>query len=277
MSDPIQPPADPAAPQPAARPAGPQPAVILVRPQMGENIGAAARAMLNFGLTDMRLVAPRDGWPNPRAVAMASGAAGQVLDRARVFATLAEALGDIDRAYATTARGRELTKPVHTPAAAMAEARGLVAAGSRVALVFGPERAGLENDDIARASAIVTVPVNPDFPSLNLAQAVLLLGYEWGREALPPQPAPAGRRPPGETPATLLEIERLGDHWEEKLTAARFFFPPEKAGPMRLTLRNLWSRLPLTRADVQILHGMLRQLTWAGPQPAQGEDMPPRD
>ena len=141
-----------------------QPVVILVRPQMGENIGAAARAMLNFGLTEMRLVAPRDGWPNPRAVAMASGAAGQVLDRARVFPTLAEAMFDVDHAYATTARGRELTKPVHTPATAMIEARGLATEGRRVALIFGPERAGLENDDIARASAIVTVPVNPTSP-----------------------------------------------------------------------------------------------------------------
>ena len=121
----------------------PQPVVILVRPQMGENIGAAARAMLNFGLTEMRLVDPRDGWPNPRAVAMASGAAGQVLDRARVFPTLAEAMFDVDHAYATTARGRELTKPVHTPATAMAEARGLAAEGRRVGLIFGPERAGL--------------------------------------------------------------------------------------------------------------------------------------
>ncbi len=241
-----------------------QPVVILVRPQMGENIGAAARAMLNFGLTDMRLVAPRDGWPNPRAVAMASGAAGQVLDRARVFATLAEAMADVDHAYATTARGRELTKPVHTPATAMAEAREMTGQGRRVALIFGPERAGLENDDIARANAIVTVPVNPEFPSLNLAQAVLLLGYEWGRDALPAQPAPPGRRPEGEVPATRLEIEKLADHWEEKLTAARFFFPPDKAPTMRLTVRNLWSRLPLTRADVQIFHGMVRQLTWQG-------------
>lgn len=241
-----------------------RPVVILVRPQMGENIGAAARAMLNFGLTGLRLVAPRDGWPNRRAVATASGAAGQVLDRARVFPTLAEAMDGIDFAFATTARGRELTKPVHTPATAMAEARAMCAGGRRVALVFGPERAGLENDDVARANAIVTVPVNPDFPSLNLAQAVLLLGYEWAREALPAQPAPAGRRPEGEVPATRLEIERLGDHWEQRLEAARFFFPPDKAASMRLTLRNLWSRMPLTRADVQIFHGMVRQLTWKG-------------
>lgn len=240
-----------------------QPVVILVRPQMGENIGAAARAMLNFGLTDLRLVAPRDGWPNPAAVAMASGAAGRVLDRARVFPTLAKAMADIDHAYATTARGRELTKPVHTPAAAMEDARARVAAGGRVALVFGPERAGLENDDVARANAIVTVPVNPDFPSLNLAQAVLLLGYEWGRDRLPAQPAPAGRRPAGEEPATRIEIEKLADHWEQRLEAARFFFPPDKAASMRLTLRNLWARLPLTRADVQIFHGVIRQMAWA--------------
>ena len=157
-----------------------QPVVILVRPQMGENIGAAARAMLNFGLTEMRLVEPRDGWPNPRAVAMASGAAGQVLDAARVYPTLAEAMEGIDFAFATTARGRELSKPVHTPATAMEMAR---AYPGRCAIIFGPERTGLENDDVARANAIVTVPVNPDFPSLNLAQAVQLLAYDW-RQAL---------------------------------------------------------------------------------------------
>ena len=236
------------------------PAVILVRPQMGENIGAAARAMLNFALTDLRLVAPRDGWPNPGAVAMASGAAGRVLDRARVFATLAEAMADIDAAYATTARGREMTKPVLTPAAAMTDARSRTSRGDRVALIFGPERSGLENADIARASAIVTVPVNPDFPSLNLAQAVLLLGYEWGREALPAQPLPTGRRPAGEVPASRIELERLGDHYEQRLDATGFFFPPEKAPGLKLALRNLWSRLPLTRADTQVLHGILRQL-----------------
>lgn len=262
MSDPDLVPPDPARSGPDA--ADLSPVVILVRPQMGENIGAAARAMLNFGLTRMRLVDPRDGWPNPRAVAMASGAAGRVLDRAQVFPTLAEAMADVDFAFATTARGREMTKPVHTPASAMDHARGLAAQGGQVALIFGPERAGLENDDVARANAIVTVPVNPEFPSLNLAQAVLLLGYEWARDALPAQPAPAAKRPPGEVPATRLEVERLADHWEARLTEARFFFPPEKAAPMRLTLRNLWSRMPMTRADVQIFHGMLRQLTWKG-------------
>lgn len=235
-----------------------KPVIILVRPQMGENIGAAARAMLNFGLTDMRLVAPRDGWPNPKAVAMASGAAGRVLDQARIYPDLASAMEGIDFAFATTARGRDLTKPVFTPASAMDKARSHE---GRIGLIFGPERAGLENDDVARANAIVTVPVNPDFPSLNLAQAVLLMGYEWGREELPPEPAPLHRRPDGEAPADRVEIERLGDHYEEKLAESGFFFPENKAANMRLNLRNMWSRLSLTRGDVRILHGILRQLT----------------
>ncbi len=229
------------------------PAIILVRPQMGENIGAAARAMLNFGLTDMRLVAPRDGWPNPRAEAMASGAS-RVLGGVRVGADLADAAGDRDVLFATTARSRDLTKPVFDPEAAMAEARRLIGQGRRVGILFGPERAGLENHDVAKAGALVTVPVNPDFPSLNLAQCVLLLGYEWRRgevdRTLPaaPQTAP------------LSEIDRFAAHWEERLDAAGFFFPAEKAPHMRRTFRNLWSRMPLASADVQLLHGALRQL-----------------
>ncbi|WP_265499907.1 RNA methyltransferase [Paracoccus beibuensis] len=234
------------------------PVIILVRPQMGENIGAAARAMLNFGLTEMRLVDPRDGWPNPKAVAMASGAAGQVLDAAKVYPTLAAAMDGVDFAYATTARGRELTKPVYTPATAMEQARRHP---GRSAIIFGPERTGLENDDIARANAIVTVPVNPEFPSLNLAQAVLLMGYEYGREILPPEPAPHARRSEAQDLADRLEIERLGDHFDDRLTEAGFFFPETKAASMRLNMRSMWARLSLTRGDVRILHGVLRQLT----------------
>lgn len=238
-----------------------QPVIILTRPQMGENIGAAARAMLNFGLTEMRLVAPRDGWPNPKAVAMASGAAGRVLDRARVFPTLDAAMEGITYAFATTARGRELTKPVFTPETAAARNRDEISQGGRCAFIFGPERAGLENDDIARANAILTVPVNPDFPSLNLGQAVLLTGYELSRGALPDQPMPTHRRPAGEVPADRVELQKLADHYEEKLGDAGYFFPDEKAPSMKLNLRNMWSRMPLTRADVQVLHGLLRQLT----------------
>lgn len=234
-----------------------QPRFILVRPQMGENIGAAARAMWNFGLDRMAVVAPRDGWPNPKAVAMASGA-GRLLDEAVLSDTTAEAIGEAAYVYATTARSRDLTKEVFTPEAAMADAAVRIARGEKVAVLFGPERAGLENDDIARANAIVSVPVNPEFPSLNLAQCVLLTAYEWRRatvESLPRETAFAGTEP-----ATALEIEKLGDHYEERLEAAGFFFPPEKAEGMKLVLRNLWSRMPLTRSDVQVFHGMLRQM-----------------
>ncbi len=235
------------------------PVFVLVRPQMGENIGAAARAMLNFSLTSLRLVDPRDGWPNPKAVAMASGAAAQVLDFAGVFPDTARAVEDCDFVFATTARGRELTKPIYTPEAAMAEAHARIAAGQRVAVLFGPERTGLENDDIARANAIITVPVNPEFFSLNLAQAVLLTAYEFSRgvhDAPEIDPGLAGAEV-----ASAIEVEKLGDHYEEKLEAAGFFFPPDKAAPMKRNLRNMWSRFGLTRADVQTLHGMLRQIT----------------
>ncbi len=235
----------------------PTPLMVLVRPQMGENIGAAARAMLNFGCARMRMVAPRDGWPNPKAVAMASGAS-PVLERAGVFATLPEAIGDCDYVYATTARGRGLTKPVLTPEHAMTQARAIMAAGKRVAVLFGPERAGLENDDVARANAIITVPVNPGFYSLNLAQCVLLVAYEFSRQgdATPPEVMAMA----GTDFASAIEREKLGDHFEERLEAAGFFYPPEKAAAMRLNLRNMWARLALTRADVQTLHGMLRKL-----------------
>lgn len=235
------------------------PAFVLVRPQMGENIGAAARAMLNFGLERMRVVAPRDGWPSPQAVAMASGA-GRVLDGAQLFTGVQGAVADCDYVYATTARGRELTKPVFTPEAAMADARARVAAGQRVAILFGPERAGLENDDITRANAIITVPVNPDFPSLNLAQCVLLTGYEWRRQTAPA--AGLVHHMARTEWANGAEVEVLGDHFESRLADAGFFYPPEKVGGMKEGLRNMWTRLNLTRAEVQTFHGMLRQIAY---------------
>ena len=235
------------------------PVFILVRPQMGENIGAAARAMLNFGLERMRIVGPRDGWPNPKAVAMASGA-GRVLDFAGIFPDVQSAVADCDYVFATTARGRELTKPVMTPERAMMLARELGAAGKRVGVMFGPERAGLENEDIVQAQAIVTVPVNPEFFSLNLAQCVLLLGYEWGRlgAVVPPEVMAMGRT----EFASGEEVQRLGDHFEERLEAAGFFYPEAKVPGMKLSLRNMWSRLGLTRAEVQTFHGMLRQIAY---------------
>ncbi|WP_395006275.1 RNA methyltransferase [Cypionkella sp.] len=235
------------------------PAFILVRPQMGENIGAAARAMLNFGLERMRIVDPRDGWPNPAAVALASGA-GRVLDAAGVYGSVQTAIADCDFVFATTARGRELTKPIYSPEAAMAHARALTAAGKKVGVLFGPERAGLENDDVVQANAIVTVPVNPDFASLNLAQCVLLMGYEWRRQT---EVVPAIVQEMARTEfASAVEVEKLGDHFEERLEAAGFFFPAAKVAGMKASLRNMWSRLGLTRAEVQTFHGMLRQIAF---------------
>ncbi len=233
-----------------------QPSIVLVRPQMGENIGGAARAMYNFGLDRMAIVDPRDGWPNQKAVAMASGA-GRLLDQARITETLAEALDDATFVLATTARARDLTKPVVTPERAMELTREKIAAGGKVAIMFGPERAGLENEDIVRANAIVSVPVNPDFASLNLAQCVLLLAYEWRRQqgAQPERVEMAG----GEW-ATAIEVEKLTEHYEQRLDDAGFFFPQTKAESMKTNLRNMWSRFPMTRSDVQMLHGMLRQM-----------------
>ena len=234
-----------------------RPSFILVRPQMGENIGAAARAMWNFGLDRMRLVAPRDGWPNPAATAMASGA-GRLLDAATVTEDLPAALSDCTYVYATTARPRGLTKPVFSPEGAMKDAAARITDGQHVAVMFGPERAGLENDDIAQANAIITVPVNPDFPSLNLAQCVLLVGYEWRRVTT--DVADQAVEMAGTDWAQGSEIAHLALHFEERLQDAGFFFPEAKAAGMKTNLRNMWSRMPLTRADVQILHGILRQM-----------------
>ncbi|SFD74035.1 tRNA/rRNA methyltransferase [Sulfitobacter brevis] len=233
------------------------PAFVLVRPQMGENIGAAARAMWNFGLDHMAVVAPRDGWPNPAAVAMASGA-GRLLDEARLYSDLPEALGRTDFVFATTARNRDLTKPVFSPEAAMAAAAEKIASGQRVAVLFGPERAGLENDDISRANALISVPVNPEFPSLNLAQCVLLVGYEWRRAQGDVKAQTVGMA--GTEWASGQEVEHLSQHFEERLETAGFFYPDHKIASMKVNLRNMWSRMPLTRADVQTFHGMMRQM-----------------
>ena len=235
----------------------PQPSIVLVRPQMGENIGAAARAMLNFGLDRMHLVAPRDGWPNQKAVAMASGA-GRVLDDAVLVERTVDAVAECSYVFATTARQRGMTKPVMTPERAMEVARARIAAGEKVAVLFGPERAGLENEDIALANAIISVPVNPEFPSLNLAQCVLLTGYEWRRQSIE-TPAETTEMA-GTDWASAVEVDRLAGHYEDTLDRAGFFFPELKAPNMKRNLRNLWSRMPLTQADVRMLHGILRQM-----------------
>jgi tRNA/rRNA methyltransferase len=241
------------------------PAFILVHPQMGENIGAAARAMWNFGLDRLRLVAPRDGWPNPKAEAMASGAA-HVVDRAAVVATTAEACADLTFVFATTARERALTKLVLTPEQAMAEARALAAAGERVGILFGPERAGLANDDIVRANAVVTVPVNPAFGSLNLAQCALLLAYEWRRAAGDAE-ATAYRLAGGRR-ATGTEVDRFVEHLVERLDAVGFFFPAHKRPSMVANLDNLFRRAPLTDTDIRTLHGLVRALATRRPSGA---------
>lgn len=235
----------------------PQPAFVLVRPQMGENIGAAARAMWNFGLDRMRVVAPRDGWPSEKAVAMASGA-GRLLDEAQLAPDLPSALEDCTYVMATTARPRDLTKTVFTPERAMQEAQMRIARGEKVAVMFGPERAGLENADIAQANAIISVPVNPEFASLNLAQCVLLCSYEWQRAAGEAEPVVDAMA--GTDWATGKEVEHLALHYEDRMDDAGFFYPEHKTESMKLNLRNMWSRMPLTRADVQMLHGMLRQM-----------------
>lgn len=236
-----------------------EPAFILVRPQMGENIGAAARAMLNFGLTRMRIVDPRDGWPNPRAAAMASGA-GRVLDHAGLFPDVPTAIEDCDYVFATTARSRELVKPIMTPERAMDMTRAMAAEGKKVGILFGPERAGLENEDVIHANAIITVPVNPDFASLNLGQCALLMSYEWHRQTKEVVPEVMGL---ARTEfARHIDVEKLADHWESRLGDAGFFYPPDKAPLMKSNLRNMWTRLNLTRAEVQTFHGILRQIAW---------------
>ncbi len=245
----------------------PKPQFILVAPQMGENIGAAARAMWNFGFDRMRLVDPRDGWPNPRAGALASGA-GRVLDAAQVFASTTAAVADLHYVYATTARHREMTKTVFTPEAAAADMIRRHAMGERIGVLYGRERTGLENEDILRAHAIITVPVNPDFPSLNLAQCVLLLAYELRRQVdeTPPEVYQTGKS----VLASTGQVDQMLTHLIEELEAAEFFFPPEKKGSMQLNLRNLFRRAPLTDQDVRTLHGLIRALTGRRQNPRKG-------
>ena len=234
-----------------------QPSIVLVRPQMGENIGASARAMWNFGLSRMRVVAPRDGWPSKKAIAMASGA-GRLLDEAGHYEDVASAIADSHFTLATTARLRGLTKQIYSPEDAIRIVAQKIGEGQNVSLLFGPERAGLENEDIAQSNALISVPVNPEFPSLNLAQCVLLLAYEWRRAYQ--QETTTHMKMAKSDWAIGEETDHLARHYEERLEEAGFFFPETKAEGMKTNLRNMWSRLPLTRADVRMFHGMLRQM-----------------
>jgi tRNA/rRNA methyltransferase len=228
------------------------PVIVLVRPQLGENIGKAARAMLNFGLTEMRLVAPRDGWPNPDAGPAASGA-DEVLAEAQVFDSVALAVADCAHVYATTVRKRGVTKPVRTPEAA---AREIAVQAGRSAILFGPERSGLETDDVALARAIITVPVNPAFASLNLAQAVIVCAYEWSKGRALSQPTAEDLLPP----APQEELDELIAHFERLLEPRRYFFPASRAAATRRTLRTMLTKPGWNHLEVRTMRGVLSAL-----------------
>ena len=233
------------------------PAIILVAPQLGENIGAAARAMLNCGLTDLRLVKPRDGWPNAKALAAASGA-DPVIEAARLFDSAESAIADLEVVYATTARHRGMIKRVVTPRRAAAEMRKAVAGGHAVGILFGPERMGLVNDDVALADAVISVPLNPGFASLNLGQAVLILGYEWFQAGTR---TPASELVTNETrPATKAELLNFFAHLEKELDDCGFLRNAEKRPSMVRNIRNLFQRGALTRQEVRTLHGIVAEL-----------------
>ncbi|MFM9977625.1 MAG: RNA methyltransferase [Sphingomonadaceae bacterium] len=233
------------------------PAIVLVRPQLAENIGKAARAMLNFGLTDLRLVAPRDGWPNPDAGPAASGA-DSVIAEAQVFATVADAVADCTHVFATTVRKRGVIKPVVDPALAAAAIR---AEPGRCAVLFGPERAGLETDDVALARTILTVPVNPAFGSLNLAQAVILVAYEWSKDenlVQPPRTELAPIAPQKELEGLVLQLDALLDH-------AGFYFPPAKVPTIKRTIRSILTKPAWNAQEVRTMRGVLTAI--ANPRP----------
>jgi tRNA/rRNA methyltransferase len=221
------------------------PVIVLVRPQLGENIGKAARAMLNFGLTEMRLVAPRDGWPNPSAGPAASGA-DIVLERAELFESVAEAVADCAHVYATTVRKRGVTKPVVTPEEAAREVRG---ATQRSAIL-------LETDDVALARTIVTVPINPQFGSLNLAQAVILVAYEWSKGAGLASPPATDLEPP----APQEELEGMLGQLEAMLEGSGYYFPPDRAPTTRRTLRTLLTKPSWSSQEIRTLRGVLSAL-----------------
>jgi len=232
-----------------------KPVIVLVRPQLGQNIGKAARAMLNFGLTELRLVSPRDGWPNPEAGPAASGA-DVVLEQAQVFKTTEAAIADCNLVFASTVRRRDLVMPVDGPEE-MAERIG--ASTGRSAILFGPERSGLETEDVALADAIVTVPINPDFGSLNLAQAVILLAYEWSRRANLAQPTAKESEPP----APHGDLEGLIEHLNGELDAKGYFHPPSRTQATKNTLRTIFTKSGWSSREIKAVRGIIRALVAA--------------
>lgn len=250
-----------------------QPVVVLVDPQMGENIGTAARAMLNCGLSRLRLVRPRDGWPSDKAVAASAGALER-MPPVQVFPTLPEALADLEYVYATTARSRELVKPVLSPRAAAKDLHRRQAEGLRTGILFGAERMGLTNDDVALAHALVTAPLNPGFSSLNLAQSVLMMAYEWWSAAADdPEPS---RLPTGASrPATQAELEALLVRLEAELDAHHFFRNPDMRPTMVRNIRSLFTRATPTEQEIRTFQGIVTALT-GGKGPLRVKDSPHR-
>ncbi|MCY7271243.1 MAG: RNA methyltransferase [Sphingomonas bacterium] len=228
------------------------PIIVLVRPQLGQNIGKAARAMLNFGLTELRLVAPRDGWPNPEAGPAASGA-DEVLVDAKLFATVAEAVADCAAVFASTVRRRELVLPVVGPTEMAA---AIHAQPGRTAILFGPERSGLATEDVALAGTIVTVPINPEFGSLNLAQAVILLAYEWSRG----QPLSQPTFKEAEPRASQFEVEGLVGQVDAALEAAGYYFPVDRTEVSKLTMRTLLTKPDWSSREIRAMRGMIRSI-----------------
>jgi len=245
----------------------PGPVVVLVEPQLGENIGAAARAMANFGLARLRLVKPVQGWPNEKARVMAAGA-DRVVDKAQVFATLKDAIGDCSFVLAATARSHDQAKPVIGAEQAAAEAAPRIAAGENVAIVFGRERNGLENHEVALADRILTLPVNPAFASLNLAQAVVIVGYEWFKlKSGGKLPFEMPQRSP---PAAKQQLEAFFADLERELEKVEFFRPEEKRGTMSVNLRNIFQRMAPSQQDVRTLHGVITAIAQGRKGPARG-------
>ncbi len=238
-------------------PIEPSPVVILVRPQLAENIGAVARAMANGGVFHLRLVAPRDGWPQERAWRTASGA-DRILDAAKIFPDVADAVADLHRVLATCPRPRHVIKPLLTARGAAAELHAIGARGLRAGILFGPERAGLDNDDLAQADTLVRYPLNPAFLSLNLAQAVMVLAYEWWLAA---EEAPARALMTNETRvATKGELENFLGHLVRELDASGFLRNPQKRPGMIRNLRHFFQRGEVTEQELRTLHGVVTEL-----------------
>jgi tRNA/rRNA methyltransferase len=235
------------------------PAIILSEPQLGENIGAAARAMANFGLSGLRLVAPRDGWPNEKADAMAVGAV-DILRKARVYGTLKEAVSDLRIVFATTARDRSMSKPVLSPEEAVRRLKKAADEGIAAGILFGNERAGLTNDEVALADCAVTIPTAPDLSSINLGQAVLVLCYEWFKAA-GPAPTPERISHGASFPAPREELILLFEHLEDELEKSGFLFPPGNRPGMIRNLRSILHRASLTDQEVRTLRGAIVALT----------------